>query len=80
LLRKSIYASARGFFAFNSEPVLNYFAVGSSAMATTALRAQVAAKWQEAFNRMNKGGSGISGLMMFSQVRLTLSDRPASIS
>ena len=38
-------------------------------MATTALRAQVAAKWQESFNRMNKGEPGISGLMTFSQVR-----------
>jgi anaphase-promoting complex subunit 2 len=37
-------------------------------MATDAVRAQVAAKWQEAFNRMNKGSSGISGLMVFSQV------------
>lgn len=40
-------------------------------MATEALRAQVAAKWQESFNRMNKGNSGISGLMTFSQVRMT---------
>jgi hypothetical protein len=39
-------------------------------MTTTALRAQVAAKWQESFNRLNKGEPGISGLMIFSQVCL----------
>jgi len=37
-------------------------------MATDALRSQVAAKWQDAFNRLNKGEPGISGLMTFSQV------------
>jgi hypothetical protein len=37
-------------------------------MATDALRSQVAAKWQDAFNRLNKGSPGISGLMTFSQV------------
>ncbi|KAF7986975.1 hypothetical protein HWV62_33 [Athelia sp. TMB] len=36
-------------------------------MATTALRAQVASKWQESFNRLNKNEPGITGLMRFSQ-------------
>ena len=39
-------------------------------MATDALRAQVATKWQESFNRLNKSEDGISGLMAFSQVCL----------
>jgi anaphase-promoting complex subunit 2 len=37
-------------------------------MATNALRAQVMAKWQDAFNRLNRGQPGITGLMEFSQV------------
>ena len=37
-------------------------------MATDALRSQVAAKWQHAFSRFNRGEPGISGLMNFSQV------------
>ncbi|KAF8349626.1 hypothetical protein F5887DRAFT_1059783 [Amanita rubescens] len=36
-------------------------------MATDALRSQVAAKWQYAFSRLNRGEPGISGLMAFSQ-------------
>ncbi|KAG6815869.1 hypothetical protein H0H87_010659 [Tephrocybe sp. NHM501043] len=35
-------------------------------MATEALRAQVASKWQDAFTRLNHGEAGISGLMLFS--------------
>ena len=38
-------------------------------MATDALRSQVAAKWQDAFTRLNRGEPGITGLMTFSQVR-----------
>lgn len=37
-------------------------------MATDALRAQVAHKWQDAFNLLNRDEPGISGLMTFSQV------------
>ena len=37
-------------------------------MATDALRAQVVAKWQDAFNRLNRGEPGISGLVTFSHV------------
>lgn len=37
-------------------------------MATEALRAQVAAKWQDAFAKLNRDEPGISGLMSFSQV------------
>ena len=40
-----------------------------SAMASSALRRQVATKWQDAFNRLNRSQPGISGLMGFSQVR-----------
>ncbi|KAJ7028436.1 hypothetical protein C8F04DRAFT_1119316 [Mycena alexandri] len=36
-------------------------------MATAALRSQVAAKWHEAFNRLNRTEPGISGLVSFSQ-------------
>ncbi|KAM6489967.1 Cullin homology [Amanita muscaria] len=36
-------------------------------MATDVVRAQVAAKWQYAFSRLNRGEPGISGLMTFSQ-------------
>ncbi|KAI9465102.1 ubiquitin-protein ligase [Lactarius psammicola] len=35
--------------------------------ASEALRNQVAAKWQDSFNRLNRGGVGISGLMEFSK-------------
>lgn len=41
-------------------------------MATSALRAQVATKWQDAFTRLNHGEPGISGLMTFSQVHSRL--------
>ncbi len=41
--------------------------------ASEALRNQVAAKWQDSFNRLNRGGVGISGLMEFSKVRGSLS-------
>ena len=40
-----------------------------SAMASKALTDQVAAKWQDSFNRLNRGVPGISGLMGFSRVR-----------
>ncbi|KAJ7684510.1 hypothetical protein DFH06DRAFT_9398 [Mycena polygramma] len=36
-------------------------------MATAALRSQVAAKWHESFNRLNRSEPGISGLLSFSQ-------------
>jgi anaphase-promoting complex subunit 2 len=38
-------------------------------MASAALRNQVATKWQDAFNRLNRGQQGITGLMSFSEVR-----------
>lgn len=38
-------------------------------MATDALRAQVAAKWQESFTRLNQNEPGIVGLLNFSQAR-----------
>ena len=38
-----------------------------STMANDALRSQVAAKWQDAFNKLNHGQPGIAGLMEFSQ-------------
>ena len=40
-----------------------------SVMASKALSDQVAAKWQDSFNRLNRGAPGISGLMGFSRVR-----------
>ncbi|KDQ62714.1 hypothetical protein JAAARDRAFT_30609 [Jaapia argillacea MUCL 33604] len=36
-------------------------------MATDAVRAQVAAKWQDSFNRLNRGQPGITGLMALSE-------------
>ena len=38
-------------------------------MASKALTNQVAAKWQDSFNRLNRAAPGISGLMEFSRVR-----------
>ena len=38
-----------------------------------ALRNQVTAKWQDSFNRLNRGELGISGLLEFSKVRCSLS-------
>lgn len=38
-------------------------------MTSKALSNQVAAKWQDSFNRLNRGATGISGLMEFSRVR-----------
>lgn len=38
-------------------------------MASKALSNQVAAKWQDSFNRLNRAAPGISGLMEFSRVR-----------
>ncbi|KAF8625915.1 hypothetical protein AX17_006641 [Amanita inopinata Kibby_2008] len=51
-------------------------------MATDAVRSQVAAKWQYAFSRLNRGEPGISGLMSFSHAwRLaTESLRPKDIT
>ena len=37
-------------------------------MATEAQKSQVAAKWQECFQRLNADAPGISGLMSFSEV------------
>jgi hypothetical protein len=42
-------------------------------VASEALRNQVAAKWQDSFNRLNRGAVGIFGLMEFSKVRGSLS-------
>lgn len=39
-------------------------------MASNAVRAQVAAKWQESFARINRAEPGILGLMSFSHVRV----------
>ncbi|VDB91912.1 unnamed protein product [Peniophora sp. CBMAI 1063] len=39
-------------------------------MASAALRRQVATKWQDAFNRLNRSQPGISGLMAFSEAWL----------
>ncbi|KAF9220918.1 hypothetical protein BS17DRAFT_713130 [Gyrodon lividus] len=36
-------------------------------MASNAVRAQVAAKWQDSFTRLNRAESGITGLMSFSE-------------
>jgi len=41
----------------------------ANAMASKALTDQVAAKWQDSFNRLNRGAPGISGLIGFSRVR-----------
>jgi len=51
-------------------------------MATNALRNQVAAKWQEAFTRLNRGEPGISGLLTFSQAWSLSTDflRPKNIN
>jgi len=38
-------------------------------MASKALSNQVATKWQDSFNRLNRVAPGISGLMEFSKVR-----------
>ena len=40
-------------------------------MTTDAVRSQVAAKWQESFNRLNGSAPGISGLLSFSEVCLS---------
>ena len=37
-------------------------------MATSALCAQTAEKWQQAFTRLNRNEPGISGLLSFSEV------------
>jgi len=44
-------------------------------MATDAVRSQVAAKWQESFNRLNGSAPGISGLLTFSEVTFLYSSR-----
>ncbi|KAF8059585.1 hypothetical protein FPV67DRAFT_362380 [Lyophyllum atratum] len=51
-------------------------------MATDALRSQVAAKWQDAFTRLNHGDPGISGLITFSQAWNLATDflRPKDIA
>ena len=41
----------------------------SYAMSTQALYNQISAKWNNSFNRLNRGEPGISGLLSFSQVR-----------
>ena len=38
-------------------------------MSTQALYNQISAKWNNSFNRLNRGEPGISGLLSFSQVR-----------
>lgn len=42
--------------------------------ASEALRNQVSAKWQDSFNRLNRGAGGISGLMEFSKVRVDFNE------
>lgn len=42
---------------------------------TEALRSQVAAKWGDAFARLNRAEPGIQGLMEFSQVRTYMRSR-----
>ena len=42
-------------------------------VASEALRNQVASKWQDSFNRLNRGAMGIAGLMEFSKVRGSMS-------
>ena len=42
--------------------------LSESQMTTDAVRSQVAAKWQESFNRLNGSAPGISGLLSFSEV------------
>ncbi|EGO24136.1 hypothetical protein SERLADRAFT_416324 [Serpula lacrymans var. lacrymans S7.9] len=51
-------------------------------MATNALRAQVAAKWQESFGRLNHGEPGISGLIALSEAWNLATDvlRPYNIN
>ena len=49
----------------------------ASVMATDAVRSQVAAKWQYAFSRLNRGEPGISGLVAFSQVGALITMRSA---
>lgn len=45
------------------------FVTSLTKMATDALRAQVATKWQESFTRLNQNEPGIVGLLNFSQAR-----------
>lgn len=37
-------------------------------MGSESVRAQVSAKWQDAFSRLNREAPGIAGLMSFSEV------------
>ncbi len=39
-------------------------------MVTDAVRSQVASKWQDSFNRLNRNAPGISGLMEYSEVNI----------
>lgn len=48
---------------------IQQFQVYESKMATEAVRAHIAAKWQSSFTRLNRNQPGISGLLMFSEVR-----------
>lgn len=41
-------------------------------MVTDAVRSQVASKWQDSFNRLNRNAPGISGLMEYSEVIMGL--------
>lgn len=45
-----------------------HYSLSKSQMTTDAVRTQVAAKWQESFNRLNGSAPGISGLLSFSEV------------
>ncbi|KAH7925590.1 hypothetical protein BV22DRAFT_1010971 [Leucogyrophana mollusca] len=51
-------------------------------MATNAVRAQVGAKWQESFARLNRGEPGITGLMAFSEAWTLVTEflRPRDIT
>jgi anaphase-promoting complex subunit 2 len=44
-------------------------------MTTDAVPSQVAAKWQESFNRLNGNAPGISGLLSYSEVTFLYSNR-----
>ena len=39
-------------------------------MVTDAVRSQVASRWQDSFNRLNRNAPGISGLMEYSDVNI----------
>jgi hypothetical protein len=54
--------------------------LSKSQMATDAIHSQVAAKWQESFNRLNGSAPGISGLLSFSEVCCVFCSKNISLS